>query len=224
MALVMYGLYDRRLGTRWPSEPFYIGIGTPKRPKRQLYDLRKGQHPNEDVQKVYDRHVLQGLEPDVRVLAVLPDWGYAAEVEKRAIRVFGRRTRAGERGCLCNLAGGGQGPDPVLMRTPAVAARNAAAQRRSYAENPHRRTQASAGGKKAARSVQAAVIRSTASKVMNARTWADPEVRQRRIANMRGVKKTASEVSLRQRRDALEKANAARQINGGSRSSALVRS
>ena len=216
MSLVMYGLYERRANARWCGEPFYLGVGTHKRPKRQLYDLRLQQHNNADVQKVYDRHLLQGLEPEIRILATLPNWQYATELEKKAIKLFGRRSRADERGCLCNLASGGQGPDPELMRSPAIAAKNSAAQRQSYADSPTRRAAISQHAVERNKRPEVQAARSKASKEMNMRTWADPEVRQRRITNMQGVKKTVSEVSLRQRRDALKKAAIVRHTKSGS--------
>lgn len=48
--------------------------------------------------------------------------------------------------------------------------------------------------------------RSVASKEMNARTWADPEIRARRVTAMRGKKKTASPESLAARRENLKAA------------------
>lgn len=116
--LILYGLYERRPGNKWFGQPIYIGIGTRKRPRKHLSDARRGRHYNEGLQKVCRGHIARGLEPEVRILAILPNREYANLVKIRAIKAFGRRRVRSENGCLCNIAKGGDGPDSELMRDP----------------------------------------------------------------------------------------------------------
>jgi len=146
MAQQMYALVENRPGNRMMGQPFYIGIGTAKRPRRHLTHAKYARHYNEDVQKVISRHWAADVEPVIKTL-VIGSREYIADLEQKAIKLYGRRQRSDERGVLCNLAKGGEGADPELMANPKIRAKVRAAviamhKRPGHKENITRKSKA----------------------------------------------------------------------------------
>jgi hypothetical protein len=137
MAQQMYALVENRPGNRMIGQPFYIGIGTPRRPRLHLTHAKYGRHCNEDVQKVITRHWAVDAEPLIQTL-VIGSREYIADLEQKAIKFYGRRQREDERGLLCNLAKGGHGADPELMANPKIRAKIAAASKAMHQRLGHR--------------------------------------------------------------------------------------
>jgi hypothetical protein len=171
----LYGLYQA-------DQPIYFGITSEEnRFGRHRTAAKNGIHWNAGLQAAFSVKPT----PEFRVLAICPDKEYAGTLEQGMIFAYGRKI---DGGVLCNIAGGGQGPDRALMSRPEFRKRNKLAQIKSYAENPERRLIASRGGRAANLNPASNEIRSSASREMNVRTWADPVVRARRVAAMKGKK------------------------------------
>lgn len=139
--LILYGIYENRPENRFFAQPFYIGIGTPERPLKHLSVARRGLHFNRGVQRVCAGHFARGVDPRIQVLAILPNRDYARLVERNAIRIFGRRRVKSEKGCLCNIAKGGDGPDAELMRDPRIRRKISRAGRRTWRKEGYRERQ-----------------------------------------------------------------------------------
>lgn len=271
----LYGLVDNRPNSQGFGELFYVGVGNNKRMLTHGNLARKGLHRNRHVQEVFDDHTRQGLSPTCRVLAICPSHAYAFDLEVKAIKSFGRKSR-GE-GHLCNIAAGGNGPDAELMNDPEVLAKmsdackfnwtipdyrdrvvnairkngksesfrssvssgtrkafenpdvrarhlaalekvNASqsteqrsdAQVKSYESNPERRVKVSAWAKHHNSLPEVKEAKSKASTAANFTSWQDPSIRAKRVAGMKGKKKTLSPEALEARRLNLQKALAAR--------------
>lgn len=197
MSVNLYALIERRPGHPRLEQPFYIGIGTAKRPYKHLAQSRsKAGHRNLRLHEILVSHHALSIIPAVEIIGVFPDKTAAGEAEKDAIRRYGRIGIETD-GILCNLAVGGQGPDAELMRLPEMRKRNSEAQKR---RTPESRANLIAAGRANARNETINANRSKASTESNARSWADPEVRARRIAAMKGKKKTLSPEALAARR------------------------
>lgn len=134
LTLCLYGLYERRPTSPWVGQPFYVGIGSLKRPAAHLSKCRRGQHRNSGVQSIFDEHIKDQMEPEARILAILPNREYACETERKAIAVFGKRA---DGGCLVNVAAGGDGPDPALMQNPEIIAKISAAAKAQRLDPEH---------------------------------------------------------------------------------------
>jgi len=201
----LYGLYDRRAGMN--SAPFYVGITSVERMYRHTGAAKTGKHWNKYVQQVFDEHFAEGIEPEYKTLCVCPDKEYAGAIERGMIKAYGRKI---DGGILCNIAQGGEGPDSELMSRPDMREKNRLAQIRSYARIPERREKARRAAKEINSRPEVKASKSAKTKELNARLWADPEHRAKRIAGIRGKKKTMSEVSLAARRANALKAVAAR--------------
>lgn len=254
---ILYALIEQRPGHANFGRPLYIGIGTLKRPYTHISRARRGVvSANILLHAAMADHFSEGVEPAVQIIGHFDDRESAATAEIEHIARYGRFGRdAG--GILCNVAVGGNGPDPSLMQDPEVLARIAAAskanwddpnfrkirdaalkaaykrpetiakvseetmralrepetrakhltalkrinaamtteQRKNAAakvQGNRRRRNAKRGAAAANANPENQKIRSAASKAMNASTWADPEIRARRIAAMKGKKKTRS--------------------------------
>lgn len=197
MAVNLYALIETRPGHPSLGAPFYIGIGTSKRPYKHLAQSRsKAGHRNLRLHEVLVSHRALGITPGVEILGVFPDKATAGEAEKEAIRRHGR-LGIDEGGTLCNLASGGQGPDSELMRLPEVRERNRQAQLRRPRETLESLI---AAGRANSIDPQINAVRAAASTNANNSSWADPEIRARRIAAMKGKKKTmtAEAIAARQ--------------------------
>ena len=187
MPTQLYALLESRTGHPACGEPFYIGIGTKRRPKAHLTAARSAAgHRNWRLQEVLAAHLVAGTVPEVRVLGTFDDRGEAGEAEKELIARFGR-VGIEPGGTLTNLAVGGQGPDPALMSMPEVVERNRAAQKRRPRESFDNLI---AAGRRNAQDEAINAMRSAASTIANLAAWADETVRQVRSAAMRGVAKT----------------------------------
>ncbi|MFH1604768.1 MAG: hypothetical protein ABIH03_12765, partial [Pseudomonadota bacterium] len=162
MAVNLYSLVERRPGHPWLRMPFYVGMGTANRPKKHLDNARRKERMNNLLGIVVRSHRRMGVEPEIRILAVLPDKEWAAYYEKGLIKAYGRRS-IDKGGILCNLASGGQGPDSELMSLPYFRKKNSEAQKKSFAANPNRRFLCRKGGLASANNPEINARRSLAS-------------------------------------------------------------
>lgn len=198
MTTNLYALIEGRIGHENFGKPFYVGIGTDKRPYRHLREAKsKAGHRNWRLHEVLASHYSTGIEPVIDIIAAFETKESAGVAEREHIARWGRvGIEVG--GILCNRASGGQGPDAALMRMPEIRDRNAKAQlalgKEALAERGQR------GGNSASKNPANKVIKSTASTAMNNRTWADPVIRAKRITAMTGKRKTKSAASDEARR------------------------
>lgn len=222
----LYALIERRPGSPHEGEPFYIGIGNAKRPTKHFVAARsKDGHYNTRLQAALDAHFALGVEPEIRILALCPDRATAFISERALIASYGR-FEMDEGGILLNIASGGQGADPDMMNLPgmrekisdttkvainepATRARHLAAlrrvnaalttqQRREAAEkkSPEGKARSLAALKAAHTDPEIQARRRENSREPQKNSWADPEIRARRIAAMKGKKKTMSEAGI----------------------------
>jgi hypothetical protein len=204
METILYALIEGRIGHENFGKPFYIGIGTQSRPQRHLALAKsKAGHRNWRLHEVLASHRSIGIVPEIEVLATFATKDEADAAEREHIARWGRFGIEPD-GILCNLASGGQGPDAALMQMPEIRQRNAEAQKKRL------RSGVPEGSRQAIEqnAVDPAInaVRAAASTAMNNRTWADPEIRARRIAAMKGKKKTRSQASDDARRANAKKA------------------
>lgn len=197
MTVYLYSLVECRPGNRFFGQPFYVGIGGKHRPRAHISVARAKRHGNGSVQSVILRHLRDGIEPEVRLLAIAQDREYAAACEKRAIVAYGRRWKPGERGSLCNIASGGDGPDPALMNEPSIVAKLCAAGKRRYAVASARAIQSAAVSK----AYQSSCTRDRVSAATKA-ALKRPEVRERHLAALDRINaaRTMEERSVSARR------------------------
>lgn len=228
----LYGLIEQRPGHPNFGKPFYVGIGTNRRPATHLRQAAtpKG-HSNRRLHDVLAAHVACGVEPRIVIFCIHPTRAEAVSAEIRTIATLGRiGVELG--GVLCNLAAGGNGPDPTALAIPEVKERLVQGQRAAWADpevGARRRatlaitnaslthekrsaacflvpeTERRARGRKgaAARSTEQVGAKVSAANLLS---WNDPEVRSRRIAGMRGAKKTMTDAAIVARRANLAKA------------------
>lgn len=200
MGTCLYALLEARTEHPNIGRPFYIGIGTKKRPYKHLAQARhpKGHH-NSRLHEVLQAHISAGVDPGVVIIGTFATKNEAGEAEKAEIAKWGR---AGiePNGILCNLAAGGQGPDAELMRLPEVRERNAEAQRNVSPEAKAARIAALTANRA---NPEVEIKRRANSGAPQKASWADPEIRARRVAAMKGKRKTKSAAS-----DAARRANA----------------
>lgn len=199
MTTNLYALVEARPDHPNLGRPFYIGIGTDKRPYRHLREARsrKG-HRNWRLQEVLVSHQALRIVPGVEILGVFETKDEAGGAEKKAIASYGR-AGIDDGGILCNLAVGGQGPDAALMQMPEVRERNAAAQRR---RSPESRLGQIAAARRLAHDPEVNARRSAASTAANNESWANGETRGRRTGAMKGKKKTMTPQAIAQRQAA----------------------
>lgn len=203
MTTNLYALIESRVGHENFGKPFYIGIGTAKRPRKHFAEANgKGGHRNWRLHEVLMSHRAAGIAPEIQIIGTYSNRADACAAERREIAKWGR-TGIEEGGILCNLASGGQGPDSELMQMPEIRKRNSEAQKRRPRETFEN---AIAAGRLNAKDEAINALRSTASTAANNRNWSDPEVRARRVAGMRGKKKQRSEASDQARRENAKKA------------------
>lgn len=179
----LYSLIEQRPDHPNFGHPFYIGIGTIRRPRSHFAKARSEQkHPNQWLQEVFDAHFSLGIEPAVCIIDTFETIEEACVAEKRAIAKYGR-IGVNVDGVLCNISAGGQGIDSETMRV-------------SW-ENPDtrdNRTEGMRGVKKtttpestAARQATARLPRSEEARaILSAtanRSWADPEFREKRVVD-----------------------------------------
>lgn len=201
MSTHLYALVEQRPAHPGLGQPFYVGIGVKDRLARHMRLARGKRHFNPAVQSVFDGHFAEGVTPEFRILAVCPDKDYAGLVEKRAIAVYGRRGIDPD-GILCNVASGGQGPDPSIMQ---LVKGSIAESMREHWLDPNKaeacaRSRAALEG---ARHDPARIAKAHATiRAINA----DPESRARNKAALKGNKKTMTEAAVASRRENLEKA------------------
>jgi hypothetical protein len=177
----MYALVENRPGNPRLGEPFYIGIGNATRPRTHFTAAKYGRHYNVDVQKVIQRHLSVDVEPVVRTL-VIGSSKYIAEIEQKAIALYGRRRVRHERGLLCNVSKGGDGADSDLMSDPEIVAKVGAATHARY-QRPGEREAHSAKAKAAYASSELRARVGAATKV----ALAKPENRARLLAALKRI-------------------------------------
>ena len=237
--VLLYGFYDRRPGAS-RAAPISVGIGRRKRFSEHRTNARKYASKNPGLYAAIGEHLALGLEPEFRVLAVCNDHAHAAICEKRAIRIWGRRTDP-KPGPLFNLSpgngGGAKGSSPegraaqsaanrIKLHRPETRAKHLAALDRIAKTVDHaakgpkmsqhiRETpgelERRVGYLDAARKNPEAVARQRAALSASIKAkWADPEFRAKRVAALKGVKKTLSQASLEARRSNAQIAKAKR--------------
>lgn len=251
---ILYGLIEQRPDHPGFGNPFYVGIGTSKRPYVHFKHARSQRGcRNLLLHAFITDHFAEGIEPAVRVMAEFATREDACAAEKAAIIRYGRIGRD-IGGALCNMAAGGQGADPELLKDAGILARISAASRKNWADPAYREVReealraayqrpevlarvaaataaalnepetrakhlaalnrinaaftteerSAAAAKKSPEGVAASVAALVAARAnpaieakrrANSRepqknSWADPEIRARRIAAMKGKKKT----------------------------------
>jgi hypothetical protein len=189
----LYALIESRPGHPNFDKPFYIGIGTAKRPRKHLRDARsKAGHRNWRLQDVLAAHFLANIEPLICILAVYNDKESAALAEVQAIALYGR-IGLDIGGILTNLAVGGQGPDADLMRMPEIRKRNSDAQKCRSPES-RARSIAALAQNRLDPIIQAR--RAENSREPARKSWRDRDVRAKRQLQMLGKKKTMTPESI----------------------------
>lgn len=205
MSTHLYALVEQRPAHPACGRPFYVGIGVKDRLARHLRLARGKRHFNAEVQSVFDGHFADGIAPEFRILAVCPDKAYAGLVEKRAIAAYGRRG-IDPGGILCNVASGGQGPDPSIMQL--VKGRIAESMKEHWADP--KKAEACARSRAALMATQGdprmTAIRAESTRQKSKERWADPEQAAQMKAALKGNKKTMTEAAVSSRRANLAKA------------------
>jgi hypothetical protein len=124
---MVYGLIEQRTGHPLIGEPFYIGIGTSKRPFRHFALAKSAKkHPNPALQEVFEAHLATGIEPAIRIFASYETQAEAFNEERRLIALYGR-IGLEPGGTLCNISAGGQGLDSETARRNSTAPKSAEA-------------------------------------------------------------------------------------------------
>lgn len=200
MTTILYGLIEGRPGHANHGLPFYIGIGTAKRPFMHFKQARsKRGHRNKALSMCLQAHFEIGIEPAVRILGTYQTKDEACRAEIATIARYGRAAFEID-GILLNLASGGQGPDSTIMNHPDVIARISEASKNA----PPEIIAARIAGLEFARSDPASIARhAEATRIGMTRYWADPVQHEKRKAALKGNKKTRTAAS-----DAARRANA----------------
>lgn len=199
----LYALIEARVGHPNFGSPFYIGIGTAKRPHKHIAQARcKKGHRNPRLHEVLAGHIASNVLPGVLIISTFTSKDEAGEAEKVEIAKYGRIGIEPD-GTLCNLASGGQGPDAELMRLPEVRQRNADAQKR---RSPASRAASDAALVASRGDPEIEAKRRQNSRAPQKASWGNPEIRAARIAGMKGKKKTQSAPALAARRANAKKA------------------
>lgn len=185
----LYVLIESRPGHPNFDKPFYIGIGTAKRPRRHLREARSAAgHRNWRLQDVLAAHFAANIDPLICILSTYESREDAGLAEVQTIAHYGRMGLDPD-GILTNLAIGGQGPDAALMQMPEIRKRNSDAQKRRSPESRARS--------------DAALVRNRLDPIVQARraqnsreparlSWQDRDIRAKRQLQMLGKKKTIS--------------------------------
>lgn len=205
MSTSLYSLTERRPGDPRLGLPFYVGIGTEKRPRRHFREARLGPHSNPAMHAIINAHFAMGIEPEIRILAVCQDREYAGLVERRAIAVWGREG-IDPGGILCNVASGGQGPDPTIMQLPGIREKIAKGQQKRTADSWERSLAALTANRANPELEERRIAASNATRKKNSE---DPEKRAalgaKISAGTKGKKKTLSPAALEARRENAKK-------------------
>ena len=204
MATNLYALVEARPGHPTMGKPFYVGIGTAKRPYEHLaQSRRKKGHRNLRLHEILVSHRALGIAPTVMILGVFETKDEAANAEKNAIALYGRIGIEPD-GILCNLACGGQGPVVALMQLPEIRKRVSEGQRR---RSPESKAASLVGLEKTWHDPEVRAKKAVTTAKAARKRWADPKKRAQMQANMKGVKKTDSPEALAARRANAMKAN-----------------
>ena len=165
MTTILYGLIEGRPGNPNVGLPFYVGIGSLDRPKQHLRQARRPEGcRNRLLNLVIRDHLAIGIEPLIEMIATFETRAEADTAERAAIIQFGRLGRDAD-GILCNVARGGDGPDPSLMQDPTILAKISAASKRHF-ESPQARERVGDASRK---------------------RWSDAEFKEKRIEALRIV-------------------------------------
>jgi hypothetical protein len=189
-------------------EPFYVGIGSEKRPKSHWRRVLRGEvHPNPlmHAKLVSLREV--GTEPSIEVIARYEDRECAQILEIWAIQFFGQKTDG--TGSLCNVNPGSDGIHPDILRklwrekeyrekvTSAVFAANASSPARAkYMEYLRSDEYAALQAARSTAAMSDPKMRERIARSVAAR-WEDPAYRSGVTENLR--KRWATDPSLKQR-------------------------
>ncbi len=200
MSTILYGLIEQRPGALYFGHPFYVGVGTERRPRAHIRSARTKQgHRNPGVHDIISGHLALGIEPAIRIFQSFSarDVAFLAEID--LIAVYGR-IGFEEGGILHNLSRGGTGPDSELMSRPEIAARNAEAQRR---RSPESKAKSLDALMKAISDPEVLARRAESQREPMRLSWLDADIRARRIEAMTGAPKTMTPDAM-----AARKANA----------------
>lgn len=192
----LYAFIEGRPGHPLEGQPFYVGIGTAKRPRTHLKAARSAAgHRNWRLQEVLAAHFLAAIEPEVRIIASFINREDAGIAEKAMISMLGR-AGLDDGGILTNLAVGGQGPDHMLMKLPEIAERNRQAQLR---RSPESRAASDAALVAALTDPAVQARRRQNLKEPTLASWKDEAIRDRRVSGMTGKAKTMTPEAIAQR-------------------------
>lgn len=200
MPTILYGLIEQRPDAFYFGHPFYVGVGTERRPRAHIRSARTERgHRNPGVHDIIAGHLAFGIEPAIRIFQSFSTRAAAFLAEIDLIAVYGR-VGFEEGGILYNLSRGGTGPDAELMSRPEIAARNAEAQRRRSPESKAKSLQALM---KAVSDPKVLARRAESQREPMRQSWLDAGFRTKRIEAMTGIPKTMTPDAM-----AARKANA----------------
>ena len=180
MPVILYGLLEQRPGHPNFGSPFYVGIGTRRRPYRHFALARsKKKHPNQALQGVLEAHFALDIDPIVRIIDTFQTYAESFVAEIAMIKHYGRMAYE-PGGTLCNLAPGGQSTDPEAQRLSwldeGIRAKRVAGMkgvRKTDTPSGRAARKANANLPKSAEAI--ALMRAAA-----VRSWANPEFAQQR--------------------------------------------
>ncbi len=179
MPTILYSLIEQRPEHPNFGRPFYVGIGTNRRPRTHFVHARSTRkHPNARLQEVFEAHFAIGIEPAIAVLATYDLLVDAFAAEKKTVAQFGRIGVEPD-GVLCNISLGGQGFESEDMAAswvdPTVRANRVASMRGAKKTATVESTEARRRNANAPKSAEALALMRAASE----RNWEDPEIRAR---------------------------------------------
>lgn len=183
MATDLYSLIEQRPGHPNFGGPFYIGIGTKRRPRTHFAHAQSNRkHPNIKLQEVFEGHFSLGIEPAIRIIATFELLSDAFAAEKKAVRQYGR-IGVERGGVLCNISLGGQGFESETMiaswADPVVRANRTAGMQGVKKTVTTESTEARRRNANAPKSAESLALMRAAAE----RNWADPAFVQQRSVN-----------------------------------------
>lgn len=197
MPISLYALIEGRPGHPNFGQPLYVGIGNRIRPRAHIRDAKKPAGcRNRLLNLAIREHLAQGIEPQVKIIAMLDTREKADAAERELIGRLGRLGRD-PGGILCNVAHGGDGPDSALMSDPETVEKLRIAGIARFADPAVR---AAHGQTIAAFYNDPAVRQQHAAKVK--RGLAIPEIRERHLA---GLERVNANLSTEDRRAAADR-------------------
>ena len=187
MATDLYSWIEQRPGHPTFGGPFYIGIGTKRRPRTHFVHAGSAKkHPNAKLQAAFDGHFALGIEPAIRIITTFNLLSDAFEAEKKAVAQYGR-IGVEPGGVLCNISLGGQGFESETMTAswtdPTVRANRTAGMQGVKKTTTAESTEARRRNANAPKSAEALALMRAASE----RNWADPATRERLVESRKAA-------------------------------------